>query len=90
LEDEFTGKVALINVDCDLYSSTMDALSPLFEREQISDGCMIFFDDYNCNRASRIHGQRKAWDELMYYHDLEVSDEGSYGLFGRRFIVHGY
>jgi O-methyltransferase len=85
----FTGKVALINVDCDLYSSTMDALWPLFERDQISDGCMVLFDDYNCNRARNDQGQRKAWAELRKYFNLDVSDEGPYGIFGRKFIVHG-
>ena len=86
---DFTGKVSLVNVDCDLYSSTRDALNPLFERDQISDGCLICFDDYNCNRASPKHGQRKAWSELTDYYGIKSSDEGSYGIFGRKFIVHG-
>jgi O-methyltransferase len=86
---EYNRDVSLVNVDCDLYSSTMDALLPLFGKNQISDGAMILFDDFNCNRASPRHGQRKAWEELKRKFDIYYSDEGSYGLFGRKFIVHG-
>jgi O-methyltransferase len=86
---DFGGRVSVVNIDCDLYSSTMDALLPLFNRNQISDGCAVLFDDFNCNRASPSHGQRKAWGELKHKFGLQVSDEGSYGIFGRKFIVHG-
>lgn len=85
----FRNKLALVHVDCDLYSSTMDCLWHLFERDQISDGAMVLFDDYNCNRASPDHGQRRAWSELVKRFGLRYSDEGSYGIFGRKFIVHG-
>lgn len=86
---DFRNKLAIVHVDCDLYSSTMDCLWPLFERNQLTDGSMLLFDDYNCNRASPLHGQRRAWRELVRRFDIRYSDEGSYGIFGRKFIIHG-
>jgi hypothetical protein len=78
------------HVDCDLYASTIDALAPLFARGQVSEGAVILFDDWNCNRASPQYGQRKAWDVLVARHRIRYSDEGRYGMASRRFIVHAY
>jgi len=83
-------RFACIHVDCDLYASTVDALGPLFARDQVADGAVILFDDWNCNRASPLYGQRKAWNELVLRHRIRFSDEGRCGIASRRFIVHGY
>lgn len=83
-------KLALIHVDCDLYSSTMDALTPLFTGGHVSPGALILFDDWNANRASPDHGERKAWTELTAKFDIRFSDEGGYGHCGRKFIAHSY
>ena len=84
------GPFAVIHVDCDLYQSTMDALVPLFERHFVSDGAMILFDDWNCNRADPRYGERAAWKELCRRFEIEASDEGGYGIAGHKFIVHAY
>lgn len=86
----FCEKVAMVHVDCDLYSSTVDCLGPLFARGQIRGGCVLMFDDWNCNRADPEHGERRAWRYLAMRHGIAYSDEGGYGLFGRKMIVHGY
>lgn len=83
-------KFSMIHVDCDLYSSTMDALEPLFSGKNISPGAIIFFDDWNCNFASNDYGERKAWEELTSKFKVEFSDEGGYGVVSRKFIVHSY
>jgi len=83
-------RFAFIHVDCDLYESTIDALDLLLARNQVAAGCMILFDDWNCNHASLAHGERKAWQQLAQEHSIQFSDLGSYGCVGQRFIVHSY
>jgi O-methyltransferase len=69
----------------------MDALVPLFERNQISEGAIILFDDWNCNHASNKFGERKAWySDLRTRFFIQFSDEGSYGVAGHKFIIHNY
>lgn len=83
-------RFALLHVDCDLYSSTMDCLDSLFSRGMVARGAYVFFDDWNCNRADPELGERRAWRELVEKYAIEASDEGSYGIFARRFVVHDY
>jgi O-methyltransferase len=83
-------RLALLHMDCDLYSSAMDVLVPLLSRKQISEGALILFDDWNCNRASPSHGERHAWAECVGRFHIEYSDEGSYGSMCHKFIVHNY
>lgn len=83
-------KFSLLHIDCDLYSSTMDVLLPLFRASKISDGAMILFDDWNCNRASPDFGERKAWAECIQKFEIKFSDCGCYGYDGHKFIVHSY
>lgn len=83
-------KFALLHVDCDLYSSTVDVLHPLFSRNMVAEGGAIFFDDWDANRASPDFGQRRAWQECVGKYSIRYSDHGEYGLGGHKFIVHSY
>lgn len=83
-------RFAMLHIDCDLYSSTMDALSPLFSRGMISEGAVILFDDWSCNRASNQYGERAAWARLCKDFSIDYEDDGSYGWTQKRMIVHGY
>jgi hypothetical protein len=83
-------KFGLIHVDSDLYQSTIDVLDPLFRRRMVSEGAALLFDDWNCNRASKQLGERKAWQELSEKYQVEYSDGGDYGWAGHRFTVHCY
>ena len=83
-------KLALLHVDCDLYQSTMDALVPCFERGMVSEGAMIHFDDWNCNRASPAYGERRAWAELIDRYGIEASYCCDYSWHGHKLIVHAY
>ena len=83
-------KFGLIHVDGDLYSSTMDCLVPLFARGMVTEGALIYFDDWGPNRGSPNHGERKAWQELVEMFGIEFSDDGSYSLLARRFVIHSY
>lgn len=83
-------RFALVHVDSDLYASAMDALDGLFGRGLIAEGALIYFDDWNCNRASNEFGERRAWRECVERYSIVFSDEGNYGIFARRFTVHSY
>lgn len=83
-------KFAILHVDGDLYSSTMDCLVPLFERGMIAEGALMFFDDWSPNRCSPEHGERKAWKELVERFNIVASDDGPYSLLARRFVIHSY
>jgi O-methyltransferase len=83
-------RFGLVHVDCDLYQSTMDALEPLFANGHLAEGALILFDDWNCNRASPAHGERRAWAELASTFSIVSSDLGGYSWDGHKFIVHSY
>jgi len=56
------GKVSLIMIDCDLYSSTKEALD--FCGPLILDEAVIFFDDWN-PLAKVNKGEKRAFDEFL-------------------------
>src|SRR5690349_3134342 len=78
----------IVRLDCGLYRSTSDVLVQLFSREMLADGCMLFFDDWNCNRSSPRFGQRRAWTEAVEKYGIDFSDCGDYAVLGHKFIVH--
>lgn len=81
-------KFCLVNVDCDLYESSRFVLDSLFTGDRLSDGCVLLFDDYFENRASKNLGQRKAWEECKAKHKPDFTELGMYGISGWRCIVH--
>ncbi len=81
-------RFAMVHLDCDLYSSTAEVLDHLFMHKHISDGCCLFFDDWNCNRSSPRFGQRRAWRECVEKHNIEYSDGGDYAVLGHTFTIH--
>jgi O-methyltransferase len=86
----FGTKYALVHIDSDLYASAHDVLEHLFANHMITRGAHIFFDDWNCNGASPDLGERRAWSECVEKFRVDFSDEGGYGVFGHKFIVHSY
>ncbi len=81
---------AMLHIDCDLYQSTIDVLDVCFSRGFISEGAIIFFDDWNTNRASTKFGERRAWQKMVEKYAVRHSDEGPYAWNGHKFIVHAY
>ena len=58
---------ALLLIDCDLYSSTKDALVPLAERGLLKKGLLIRFDEYWNFRhegGPDTQHESKAWEEV--------------------------
>ena len=61
--------LALLHVDCDLYSSARDclsALAPLLQR-----GSVVLFDDFLAHETWR-DDEKRAWDEAIEENGLEV------------------
>lgn len=78
--------ISLAYVDCDLYSSTREALEFLGPRFKI--GMIIAFDDYFCYSSHQVSGERRAAVEVF-----EKSEEWNFvpyiqfGWFGMSFVV---
>ncbi len=83
-------RFGMIHVDSDLYSSAFEVLDYLFKTRAVSEGALVFFDDWNCNRASNNHGERKAWKEIIDLYTVSCEDMGGYGWAARKFVVHSY
>jgi hypothetical protein len=82
-------KVALVHLDCDLYSSAKCVLDHLLEKDLLQDGCLLVCDDYNCNRANPLMGERRALAEAFDDQDrFDISPFFSYGWHGMAFFVH--
>lgn len=82
-------KCSLIHVDCDIYTSTKYVLTKLAERDLFQDGCVVMFDDWNCNRASPKMGERRALAEfLQEFPRWTCSQWFCYGWNAMAFIFH--
>ncbi len=81
-------RFAMVHIDCDLYESTVQVLDHFFNNHLFSDGAILFFDDWNCNRASPDFGERRAWAEMVEKYRPKFSDGGDYSVFGHKFIIH--
>jgi O-methyltransferase len=81
-------KVALVNLDCDLYESSRLALESLVTNDCLQDGTVILCDDWNCNRANPELGQRRAMRDVFEESAFSYSDFFPYGWHGRAFFVH--
>lgn len=85
-----TARFSCIHVDCDLYQSTIDALTPLFARGQVTKGAVILFDDWNFSAADDAVGERAAWIELVEKFSISFEGMGYYGAYGYRVLVKKY
>lgn len=65
---EHTEPVALLHVDCDLYSSTVTILDNL--KNQIVPGTVIVFDEY-MNYPGWYMDEFKAWQEFVQDNDID-------------------
>ena len=83
-------RFAVVHIDCDLYQSTIDALSPLFAGGMISRGGILMFDDWWLDGTKSLTGESAAWADLVDQFKIEYSNIGSYGGDGHKLIVHGY
>jgi len=83
-------KFAFVHMDCDLYESTYDVLYYLLDKQLLSEGATILFDNWFCNKASKQYGEQKAWRDICEKFDIEYSNLGLYACVGNKIIIHGY
>lgn len=77
------GPIRLLNVDCDLYSSTREALSVLGPR--LRPGSVLVFDEYLCN-PGWAEDEHRAWVETASELGLSYSYL-AFSLFSRQAII---
>ena len=56
-----TATASIVHIDCDLYSSTRDALA--YVTDFLDDGTILIFDDWNHYRGHPDRGERRAFRE---------------------------
>jgi len=77
----------VVNIDSDLYVSAVDALEIV--RPKLQQGTVLLMDDWNCFRADRNQGERRALKEFLEkYPQVEVENWFSYSHTGQAFVVH--
>ncbi len=81
-------RIALVNIDCDLYESAVDVLQFIGPLLQI--GSMVYFDDWFCGyHGSGAAGVQKAFQEFAGDCGWSFSHFRDCGWWGRAFIVTG-
>ena len=90
VEVPISESIAIANLDCDLYISTVQVLNHLLQNRLLPDGAVLLMDDYNCNRANPRFGMRRAMRECFEQTNglYEFSEFLRYGWHGRAFFVH--
>jgi len=80
-------KVAIANIDCDLYVSTRDALEII--KDKLQQGTILLMDDWHQFNAEKSSGQRKAVHEFLENNQhIHLEDYIIYSHIGKAFIVH--
>ncbi len=84
LSERLSSKIAIINIDCDIYGSTVDALTAIRDRLQL--GCVLMFDDYNAYCADNSQGERRAFHEFSTSTHFKFEPWFTYQYSGQAFL----
>lgn len=77
---------SLINIDCDLYSSTIAALR--WSESLIRQGTIVNFDDWFCYKGSEEHGEARAFKEFLVANShLSAKEFSTYSWHGKAFLM---
>lgn len=80
-------RAAFVNIDCDLYPSTRDALR--FVTPLLQTGTVLYFDDWYTSSGDMRLGEAGACrDWLAEERDVELVDYGDVGIMGKLFLVN--
>jgi O-methyltransferase len=83
---KITGKVAVAWIDCDLYSSTKQALD--FLTDYLSDGAILVFDDWFCFKGYPHLGEEGACNAWLQENPhIKLVPFRRFGWHGMSFIV---
>jgi O-methyltransferase len=78
---------AIVNVDCDVYESTVSVLD--FVTPYLVDGSIIIFDDWYCFANREGFGEQKAFKEwLERNRHLKATPYKEFGWDGKAFIIN--
>jgi Methyltransferase domain len=80
---DWSGKIAIFHIDCDLYDSTLDCLIPLLPYCQ--PGTVVLFDEYY-NYAGFEKHEWLAWQEVIQRFRLKVRCQG-YDAMRAAFVI---
>ncbi|NIR53129.1 hypothetical protein GWO43_31200 [candidate division KSB1 bacterium] len=79
-------KASLIDIDCDLYQSTVTALN--WCEPSIGQGTIISFDDWYCYEGRPDHGEQHAFNQFLALHpDITAKPFSEYSWHGKSFII---
>lgn len=84
LAQRLSPKIAIANIDCDIYGSAVDALEAIRDRMQL--GCVLMFDDYNAYCADNKQGERRAFHEFCNAAPFKFEPWFSYQYGGQAFL----
>jgi len=80
-------KAAFVNVDCDLYESTVTVLE--FVTPLLQTGTVLYFDDWFSQRGSMNHGEALAAAEWLARNpQIRLVDYRNAGITGKMFLVN--
>jgi len=80
-------RAAFVNIDCDLYESTVPVLN--FVTPLLQTGTILYFDDWFSYRASMDHGEARAAREWLARHpEMRLVDYRNIGITGKMFVVN--
>lgn len=84
---EFAGEqAAIVHIDVDLYTSTLEVLH--FVTPLLQEGTIILFDDWNAFTARWTKGERAATRRWIDEHpEISLESYARYGWHGEAFIV---
>jgi len=85
--EENLRKAAFINIDCDLYSSTLEGLN--FCTPLVKTGTIIFFDDWYLSDGDLSLGEGQACKEWLANNPhITLIDFGDVSIMGKMFLVN--
>lgn len=80
-------RAAFVNIDCDLYESTVPVLR--FVTPALQTGTILYLDDWYSQRGSLDHGEARAVREWLAAHPhIQLNEYRTVGVTGKMFIVN--
>jgi len=80
-----TTRVALLHIDCDLFSSAKAALG--FVTPYVQDGTVVLLDDYFCYSGNPKRGEAAAFREWCQANSVEAVQWQPYSLHGNSYLL---
>jgi hypothetical protein len=70
---KYVNQTSLIHIDCDLYNSTLSALTWCFQNKVIVPGTLVAFDEYRSTLVTDgdLGGEEKAWHEIVTKYNIK-------------------